>query len=206
MAKSKKNSPSTRTSDRSEPDAPKKTRSKRRRTGKKGSRLPWIVGIAGVIALISLPIAINVVQEANLPGERFPSQGNRHITLGTAIPPYNTDPPTSGPHTPGLASWGTYLPGDTVHDERLVHNMEDGGVILWYRPGDDEDETLRRVSALEEVSRNYRRIVIVPRPEMETRYAFTAWQRMQRFDDIEPEPMRAFIDAFEGLDHHRAGF
>ncbi len=203
---SKKNAPSPRAQERTEPDAPPRTRSKKRRAGRKGSRLPWIVGIAGVVALIALPIAINIVQEANRPGERFPSQGNRHIALGTPIPPYNTDPPTSGPHTPELASWGTYLPGDTTHDEQLVHNMEDGGVILWYRPGQDEDETLRRVSELEQVARGYRRIAIVPRPEMETRYAFTAWQRMQRFDEIEPEPMRAFVRAFEGIDHHPGGF
>ncbi|MEX2502659.1 MAG: DUF3105 domain-containing protein [Trueperaceae bacterium] len=184
-----------------------KQRSQRRRaSSKKPSRLPWIVGIAGVVALIVLPIVVNIVQEANKPGERFSSQGNRHISLGTRIPPYNTDPPTSGPHTPGLASWGAYLPGDDVHDEQLVHNMEDGGVVLWYRPGEDEEETSRRVSALQEVARSYQRIAIVPRPEMETRYAFTAWQRLQRFDEIEPEAMRTFIDVFEGIDHHRTGF
>jgi len=30
----------------------------------------------------------------------------------------------------------------------------------------------------------------------------TAWQRLQRFETIDQEAMGAFVDAYEGLDHH----
>lgn len=179
-----------------------KSKSKRARArGKRrsGSNLPWILGIAAVIALIAIPIVLNARRLANLPGEGFASQGNTHIQLGAAHPPYNSDPPTSGWHTPELGSWGSYE--EVQPDERLIHNLEDGGVILWYRNGTPEEND-RRIQALEEVSQGYRRIVIAPREEMPTTYALTAWQRLQRFDDIDREGMREFIEAFHGIDHH----
>jgi hypothetical protein len=181
-----------------------KSRSKKRTgaTRPKASRAPWIVGAVGVAALIAVPIALEVARSASLPGERFPSQGNRHVALGTNVPAYNSDPPTSGPHTNELAAWGTYEPGDAPHDQRLIHNMEDGGVILWYRPADDADATNARLAALEDVTARYRRVVIAPRPDMPTDFAMTAWQRLQRFDAIDPEGMGAFLAAFEGIDHH----
>lgn len=184
----------------------KKTRSKRRRSTRRGNdRLPWILGAVGIALLIALPITINAVRAANLPGERFPSQGNRHVALGAAVPPYNSDPPTSGPHTEQLAAWGTYGPGEAPHDQRVIHNMEDGGVVLWYAPGGTEAETEERIGVLEQAARGYRRVVIAPREGMPTPYALTAWQRLQRFEAPAIEEMRAFVDAYEGIDHH-AGY
>lgn len=186
---------------------PKGQRSKRRRSSRKQTnRLPWILGGIGIVALIAIPIVLNVVRQSNLPGERFPSQGNTHVRLGAETPAYNSNPPTSGWHTSDLAGWGAYLPDDDVpSDQRLVHNMEDGGVILWYRPGDDR-EPAEQVAALQEVAGSYRRTVIVPREDMPTTYALTAWQRLQRFDDLDREAMRAFLQAYEGIDHHPGGF
>lgn len=185
------------------PKQEKKSRSKRRRATKPPNRLPWIVGIVAVVALIAVPIAIEAVQAASLPGERFASQGNRHVPEGANVPPYNSNPPTSGPHTDPLAAWGVYGPEDEVpHDQRLLHNMEDGGVVLWYKPAADAAATEERIAALEEIASGYRRTVIVPREDMPTEFAFTAWQRLQRFDAIEVDAMRAFVDAYEGIDHH----
>lgn len=158
-----------------------------------------LAGIAAVVLLLGGLMVYRIAETANLPGERFSSQGNTHIRLDDDHPAYNSDPPTSGWHTPDLASWGTY--DFVVPDERLIHNMEDGGVLLWYRMG-TEDENADRIAALQQVARGYPRTVIAPREEMPTLYALTAWQRLQRFEDIDQEPMRAFIDAYHGIDHH----
>ncbi|UCH26914.1 MAG: DUF3105 domain-containing protein [Trueperaceae bacterium] len=174
-----------------------KPRSKRSR--RKNRFLPYILGGVGVLLLIFLPIIVNSLRSGGLPGESFASQGNTHIQLGDAHPPYNSDPPTSGWHTGDLIAWGSY--DYVVPDERVIHNMEDGGVILWYRLGAPE-ENEDHIEALEEISSRFRRIVILPREGMPTAYAFTAWQRLQRFDEINEEGMLAFIDAFEGIDHH----
>lgn len=156
------------------------------------------IGIA-VIAPAAL-IATNLVRRASLPGEGFGNQGNTHIAAVDAPhPAYNSDPPTSGWHVGRLASWGSY--DYVLPDELLLHNLEDGGVILYYTLGTTE-ENRRTMDELREVARGYRRTVIAPRESMETPFTLVAWQRLQRFDMIEPEALRAFLDAFEGIDRH----
>jgi len=171
-----------------------------RRGRRRGAALPWIVGLAGLGVLVAIQIGVNLVREANAPGDRLPSQGNVHVALGAATPPYNSDPPTSGWHTAELAPWGSHL--EPLHDQRLLHNMEDGGVILWYASG-SEDENRAHVAALEAVvAGRYARVVIAPRDAMPTAYALTAWQRLQRFVAIDEPGMREFLAAYHGLDHH----
>ena len=181
--------------------ASKKTKSRARRSKKNNNSILWLVG-AGVIALIALPIVINSVRARNLPGESFRSQGNIHINLGDDHPEYNSNPPTSGWHTGDLAGWGSY--DYIVPDQRIIHNMEDGGVVIWYQMGTAEENNAEIIK-LEEIARGYRRVVIVPRENMPTPYAMTAWTKLQRFESIDEEAMRAFLEAYEGIDHHVAG-
>ncbi len=185
---------------KSTPTAAERMRSAPKRGRRKGLPSPWLVGIAGLVALVALQVTLNAVAEARLPGERFRSQGNLHVSLGANTPAYNSDPPTSGWHTAELAPWGAHL--EAQHDQRLLHNMEDGGVVLWYPLGTPE-ENAAHVTALEDVARGYDRVVIAPREGMPTTYALTAWQRLQRFEDVDREGMRAFLAAYHGIDNHR---
>lgn len=166
------------------------------------NRLNLIMGLitAGVVLLIAGFIVMNRVQSANLPGERFADQGNTHIAdTSTDHPAYNSNPPTSGWHIGNITSWGSY--DYVVPDEVLLHNMEDGGVILWYQMGAHE-ENLANIERLEEVAQGYRRTVIAPRQDLETPYALTAWQRKQNFEAVNETEMRAFLEAHEGIDNH----
>lgn len=166
---------------------------------RKQQRVNIAIG-AGIATVVVAAIAAQVILESNRPGEKFPSLGNVHLlSLNSPHVPYNSDPPTSGPHMPSLAPWGSHF--EPQPDEYVVHNMEDAGVVLWYDMGTPE-ENAERVAKLEEVSRGYNRIIIVPREDLGSQYVLTAWQRLQRFDDIDEEGMRRFIDAYEGIDHH----
>lgn len=200
MAKAKKNKGRNKDQGKDQSRGRSKGGSRSAKRGRRNSsNLPWILGGIGVLALIALPIIINLVRSAGLPGESFPSQGNIHIQLGADHPPYNSDPPTSGWHTGDLAPWQSY--DFVVPDERLIHNLEDGGVILWYPLG-SEEENREHIEALEEIARGYRNVIIAPREGMPTTYTLTAWQRLQRFESLDPEGMQAFLEAFEGVDHH----
>ena len=171
-----------------------------RRGRRQGNPLPWIVGLGGLAVLVVAQIGLNVYREATAPGERFASQGNVHVSLGTSTPAYNSNPPTSGWHTPDLAAWGSYV--EPQPDQRLIHNMEDGGVILWYEAGTPE-ENEAEVAALEQVvAGRYARFVIAPREDMPTPYAMTAWRRLARFEAIDVAAMQAFLAAYHGIDHH----
>ncbi len=173
----------------------------RRTSRRRRNPWPWSLGVGGVLLLVGIHVGVNAYQEAQRPGERFRSQGNVHVRLGASTPPYNSEPPTSGWHTAQLAAWGTYL-DEPPHDQHLVHNMEDGGVILWYRQGTAEDN-VDRASALEEVvGTRWPRTVIVPQEGLDTTYVLTAWTRMQRFEHLDVEGKRAFLEAFHGIDHH----
>src|SRR5207244_699484 len=68
---------------------------------------------------------------ASLPGTQFPDQGNLHIASPESPhQPYNSDPPTSGPHLPYIAPWGVHT--RPIPRELQVHNLEDGGVVVQY--------------------------------------------------------------------------
>ncbi len=170
---------------------------------KKRSLTPWLIG-AGVALVVVVPTGFNIYRQSQLPGERFRSLGNAHIGENAPEPAYNSNPPTSGPHLPYTANWGSYT--EVQPDEQLVHNMEDAGVILWYRAGTPQ-ENQQRSSALEDAydAGRYRRVIIAPREDLDTMYAMTAWQRLQTFDEINPDEINAFMDAYEGVDHHPAG-
>lgn len=180
---------------------PAATRPGRRAPRRRSNPWPWLIGVGGVLLLIGVQVGVNVYREASLPGERFRSQGNVHVSLGAATPSYNSEPPTSGWHTPQLAAWGSYV-DEAPADQLLVHNMEDGGVVLWYRAG-SVDENRERVAQLEEVvGSRWPRTVIVPREGLETPYVLTAWTRLQRFETFDLDAKRVFLDAFHGIDHH----
>jgi len=172
-----------------------------RRGRRKGNPLPWIVGLGGLAVLVVAQIGINVYRNAIAPGERYSSQGNVHVSLGTSTPAYNSDPPTSGWHAPDTVPWGTYV--EPQPDQRLIHNLEDGGVILWYEAGTVEENEAQVAALQEVVAGRYSRFVIAPREGMPTPYAMTAWQRLERFDAIDAEAMQAFLAAYHGLDSHR---
>ena len=166
------------------------------------SPTPWLIG-AGVVLLIAVPTGINLYNTSQLPGERFRSLGNAHIGE-EAEPRYNSNPPTSGPHLSYTAGWGSYT--EPQRDAELVHNLEDAGIVLWYRagtPAENQAEVERLEAAYD--ARRYRRVVIAPREELPTRYAMTAWQRLETFDEIDPARVDAFMEAYEGIDHHPAG-
>lgn len=160
--------------------------------------VPWFIGV-GVVIIVAVPAGINLFQRSTLPGEAFLDQGNSHIAEGDTSADYNSDPPTSGPHWETIAAWNSY--DFVVPDQVLLHNLEDGGVILWYALGSGE-ENQERIRQLEEVARGFERVVIAPREGLEAPFAATAWQRRQLFETLEPAPMRTFIEAYEGIDNH----
>lgn len=66
--------------------------------------------------------------------ERYPDLGREHIEEGETAQ-YNSNPPTSGPHYGVPAETGFYAPDSGIEPERVVHNLEHGQIVIWYRPG-----------------------------------------------------------------------
>ena len=133
------------------------------------------------------------------PGEYVPSLGNAHIqTPDIPHQPYNSDPPTSGPHLPYVAPWG--LHNRPIQKELQVHNLEDGGVVVKYRP-DCADRVLEPLKII--VGRYADHLVLAPYPGLDRCIALTAWTRIDKFDELDERRIVRFIDAYRGIDHHQ---
>ncbi len=173
-------------------------------------------GGAILIAIVALVIYVNIRNTAPVGEEEsFASQGNTHIQQGSASPiDYNSTPPTSGPHYPGLAPWDIY--DEPIRYEQVVHNMEDGGVIVYYQCEDGCPELREQLAGVvQPYLDGGRHVLMMPNDptwtgfgsqsahrDMEARIALTAWQRLDKFDEFDAGRIRAFIDRYEGIDHH----
>jgi hypothetical protein len=135
---------------------------------------------------------------ADRPGQQLPDQGNRHISTGTPLlEPYNSDPPTSGPHLPDLAPWGVHT--RPIQRELQVHNLEDGGVLVQY-----SCECPELVERLARIVRGYdKQVVLAPYPGMKAKIALTAWTRLETLEDFDEGRIVRFIKAYRGIDHHK---
>jgi hypothetical protein len=132
-----------------------------------------------------------------LPGTFVPSLGNEHIpTAESPHVPYNSNPPTSGPHLPYIAPWGIHT--RPIPRELQVHNLEDGGVVINYKP-----ECADRVlPALQTTVKRYPdHVLLAPYPDLDACIALTAWSRIDKLEALDERRVTRFIEAYRGIDH-----
>lgn len=176
-----------------------------------------LIGSAAfLVCMIGFFFYLNSRTQAGVVGEQtFESQGNSHVEFGQRSPvAYNSTPPNSGPHYGGLAAWQVHE--DPIRYEQLIHNMEDGGVIVYYQC---EEECPALVDQLTESVEPYinggRHVVLVPNdPEwtigdsqplhqdMGAKIALTAWTKVLKLDEYDADQIEAFIRRYEGIDNH----
>ena len=160
-------------------------------------KLWWIIPTLLVVAFFYKVLSTS----KNIEGmQKISNLGNEHIeSLDALHKPYNSNPPTSGPHMGNIAPWG--ISTEIIPDELQVHNLEDGGVIIQYNPDkiskDDRDK-------LENIVRKNsgKNLISAPRYDMEYNIALTAWNKLLPLENFDEKKINAFIDKFEGLDHH----
>jgi len=81
------------------------------------------------------------------------ASGNQdHVAEGTKVP-YEQFPPASGPHyeSPAPFTKRFYTPDDRPPVETLVHNLEHGYTVVWYRDTMPEEER----TALERIAKTF---------------------------------------------------
>lgn len=163
--------------------------------------IPIVVGAAVVLLALGVAYATGVFNggltgevAATSPGgpvEVMPSR--QHLPDGQAVE-YSTNPPTSGDHWQQPATWGIY-PSTPPPDERLVHNLEHGGVVIYYNPTKIQGQDLE---LLKELTRDLRRtrvcLLLTQRPNMpeDKALALTAWGALATLDSFDEGAIRAF--------------
>lgn len=189
-----------------------------RKTKRRRNANTFVIGFAAFLVLITAGVIFLSIRGQGAAGaeEVAPTQGNAHITQDTIAPiKYNTTPPTSGPHYGGLAPWG--ISTQPQRYEQLLHNLEDGGVVIYYQCADGCPDLVDQLAAVvKPYADQNRKVVLLPNDptwtdngtqplhkDMDARISLTTWQRIDKFDDFDAERVRSFIDRYEGIDHHR---
>jgi hypothetical protein len=150
-----------------------------------------------ILVMVIVPWIVWGTDTPEGPGTSVPLQGNTHIASPDAPHiPYNSNPPTSGPHVNFIARWGIH--STPVPKEFQVHNLEDGGVVIQYNCKNCQD----LVSKLEQVAKRYDRILLAPYPDMDTTIALTAWGKIDKLSQFDENRITRFIEVYIGIDHH----
>lgn len=126
--------------------------------------------------------------------ETMPSEGGGHVAQGQGVP-YQSDPPTSGPHWPTPVRAGFY--GDRQSPEMLVHALEHGNIVIYYDVAGTETLDSLRAWAGHFVG-VWDGVVAAPKRGLRGEVILTAWHRMLRLDPFDAAAAAAFIDAYRG--------
>lgn len=169
-----------------------------------------------LLAIIGFFLYLSFRTQAGVAGEEtFESLGNNHIEFGSRSPiNYNSTPPTSGPHYGNLTAWQVY--DEPIRYELLVHNMEDGGVIVFYQCEEECPELVEQLTeSVEPFISTGRHVVLVPNQpgwsvgngpslheDMGSKIALTAWTKSLKLDEYDADAIEDFIRRYEGIDHH----
>jgi len=114
---------------------------------------------------------------------------------------YSTNPPTSGPHYPYWAAFKWY--DAPVPRGFLVHSMEHGAVIIYYHCETACEAELAELQAFLDarpadplcMAPVKARIIVVPDPLIETRFAASAWGALLTSDCLDLVALGSFLDA-----------
>lgn len=126
-----------------------------------------------------------------------------HIHLGERHRPYNSTPPTSGPHWADTVGTGVYR--EELPEEIQVHVLEHGHILLQYAPQTPPGE----VRELERIGRRHLRDVVVapysglaPHARRGEAIALTAWTRIARLARADAAAIAGFVRALGGRYDH----
>ncbi len=134
--------------------------------------------------------------------ERPQLQEATHIGQGATHKPFSSDPPSSGPHYALPADPGFVTA--PLPPEQLVHNLEHGQIVIWYRPdlGPADLESLEGITDEEPIA-----TVTVPYAGIQAPDALvlTAWGALQRCQGVSVEDINAFRAQFQGRGPENVG-
>ena len=164
-------------------------------------RRPWVI-TGGIIVIAAAAVGYFAYRAvAELPGTYVADLGNTHIqTFNEPHAAYNSDPPTSGPHMPYIAPWGIHT--EPVPKELQIHNLEDRGVMVQYNCPSSCPDLMEKLKAIVQGYKD--EVILAPYPGMKHRIALTAWTRIDTFDEFDKGRITRFIEAYRGIDHHKA--
>lgn len=125
-----------------------------------------------------------------------------HMNEGDDPGPYNSDPPTSGPHYANDFEAGFYDETDLANlpkypEGYLVHNLEHGYVIFWYNCNSlNEQGCLQLKDQIRSVMDQFGgvKLIAFPWDSLDVPVVMTSWGRMQRFETFNVDFAKSFVE------------
>ena len=164
-----------------------------------------VVGIFGLRALGVFeppppPIdlgAISTPQPGEVVGTKQADEGAGHIDVGQRAT-YRTNPPTSGPHW-GLPHAGWGVKDSAQDDERTVHNLEHGGIVISHNGLASEDVGKLKTLVRQLNGTQFPKVLLQPYPRLtDAKIAAAAWHwslKVQAYDEAQ---LLKFVRAHHG--------
>jgi hypothetical protein len=161
--------------------------------------VPALIGsVVGVLVLAVVAFYIIAAQLEPLPGTKFESNGNLHVSPGEPHGAYFSNPPTSGWHYAPIPNPGIYT--NPQEPEALGHFMEHGGVWVLYTCPDGCPEVVSRLQEIVTSFTDRRRpVALAPYPAPgreapEQRINVIAWQYKLSMDEVARGAIEEFIE------------
>lgn len=85
--------------------------------------------LVGILIVAAVGWVLTRPAKEKISVETIPDQGRSHVPAGTAVE-YNSNPPTSGPHSAIWEKPGIY--DRVLEDGKLVHSLEHGYIVISY--------------------------------------------------------------------------
>lgn len=128
--------------------------------------------------------------EKPLLGEKIPEMTTSHVARGKEHEPYNSNPPTSGPHY-GDGTAGPGIKNEPVSDELVLHSMEHGAAVVWYREGIDQVDLDKIKEAFNNASGKK---IMLARKDLDVPVALTSWGYLLKLETIDEIKIKDFIE------------
>lgn len=120
-------------------------------------------------------------------GEEIQIQGAEHVA-GKEHQAYNSNPPTSGPMWDGTAGPG--IKDKEIDDELMVHSMEHGAAVVWYKADLPKTDVEKITNAFQSASG---KSIMLPRKNLDVPIALTSWGRLLTLKTIDTAKIKEFI-------------
>jgi hypothetical protein len=166
---------------------------------------PRILIIGGVLVVgIVILVVFLLFGGAAAPriGERQVDDGGGHVADGSVCGGYSSVPATSGEHwgTPG--NWGVYTASNPANQAQVIHNLEHGGIVIWYQPGQVSADDVAALTQYTEQQVRSAKFKVILSPWVGEDFgrpiAVTAWNWLLYQDELDVDQIRAFLDDHYG--------
>lgn len=149
-----------------------------------------VILIGGVWFLTSQDAKQQKKESKPYVGQKVADMGAAHVKRGESHVEYNSNPPTSGPH------WGDGVAGPgikdkPVPDELVLHSMEHGAAVLWYKDDLPKAEVEKITKAFNNASGKK---IMLPRKELDVPVALTSWGWILKLKTIDETKIKEFIE------------